>query len=152
MNEIEKGDLKPLVEVDTRTGCWNWNRAVGKSGYGVVRVGKRSAVSAHRVAWETANEKQIPVDMCVLHRCDNKRCVNPDHLVLGTPQDNTLDSLAKGRKRTGTRMANHKLEISDLKIIRTSHRSTNQLAAEFGVCWKTIDRVRRGLAYRNDAR
>lgn len=77
-------------------GCWEWTG--GKSGgYGTVRAGGRSA-KAHRVAWELTFG--APAEgLCVLHRCDNPGCVRPDHLFLGTLDDNNKDRAAKGRSR-----------------------------------------------------
>jgi HNH endonuclease len=78
-------------------GCWDWQRAVNSVGYGrIARNGTR--VYAHRAAYELAYGP-IPKDMCVLHSCDNRRCVRPDHLFLGTKRDNMLDMAAKGRWR-----------------------------------------------------
>jgi hypothetical protein len=85
--------------VDTSAGpdgCWLWTgyaRCAG--GYGGISVGRRTAL-AHRVAWELAHGS-LDKTMCVLHRCDNPRCVNVAHLFLGTRGDNNRDRAAKGR-------------------------------------------------------
>jgi hypothetical protein len=79
-------------------GCIEWTKARSTFGYGRITRGARGAGWAftHRVAWELANGP-IPDGMCVLHRCDNPPCCNPDHLFLGTLSDNTQDMIAKGR-------------------------------------------------------
>jgi hypothetical protein len=80
--------------------CWLWTGSRSAEGYGSIRVDGKMR-KAHRVAWELANGP-IPAGAgahgtCVLHRCDNPSCVNPDHLFLGTNADNARDRQAKGR-------------------------------------------------------
>ena len=79
----------------TKTDCIEWTKYRDKGGYGVLRSGGKTML-AHRVAWERANGP-IPEGMKVLHKCDNPPCVNPDHLSLGTQQDNIRDCFLKGR-------------------------------------------------------
>ena len=79
-------------------GCRIWLGALDSSGYGAVRRAGKT-VGAHRVAWEIISGA-IPAGLWVLHViCDNRRCVNPAHLCLGTPKTNTLDMNRKGRQR-----------------------------------------------------
>lgn len=84
--------------------CWEWTGTRNDYGYGMFSVGG-VARRAHRLAWERANAAEVPEGMCVLHRCDNPPCVNPDHLWLGTRGDNNRDCAAKGRavRRKGPR-------------------------------------------------
>jgi hypothetical protein len=85
--------------IQTPTGCWEWNGARTSAGYGEIsRGGKVRYV--HRLSWEI-HRSPIPKGQHVLHRCDNPPCWNPDHLFLGTNQDNTDDKIAKGRMRHG---------------------------------------------------
>ena len=83
-------------EIDEKTGCWNWKKSVSRNGYGVAfRNGKN--VGAHRLAAYTFLDLDSDPSRYVLHRCDNRLCVNPKHLFLGTQTDNMQDSINKGR-------------------------------------------------------
>jgi hypothetical protein len=96
MSARERFDAK--WRVNPVNGCWEWSAFIGRDGYGRIGRGPRGAgmERAHRFAWRLYRG-DIPADMCVMHVCDNRRCVNPDHLILGTRLDNERDKVAKGR-------------------------------------------------------
>lgn len=77
------------------SGCFEYMGAITSAGYGCVRRKKKS-LQAHRYVWELVNGT-IPDGLHMLHKCDNKKCVNPDHLFLGTHLDNMRDAISKGR-------------------------------------------------------
>lgn len=77
-------------------GCWEWTAGLNDSGYGMFPLWPRPAERAHRFSWHQ-HRGAIPDALCVLHRCDNRKCVNPDHLFLGTRGDNIRDCFGKGR-------------------------------------------------------
>lgn len=82
---------------EPNTGCYLWIKATDKNGYGVIkRSGERLMIKAHRLSWILSNG-EIPDNLCVLHKCDTPQCVNPEHLFLGTPADNNIDKMNKGR-------------------------------------------------------
>ena len=78
------------------SGCWLWQACVNNKGYGGFCLDGKWAM-AHRVSWETVNGK-IENSLCVLHKCDIPRCINPDHLFLGSRSDNMKDAVKKKRQ------------------------------------------------------
>lgn len=86
-------------KVDRKGSCWNWTASKLEGGYGQVVIDRKHYV-AHRLCWEMVYGS-IPKGYWVLHRCDNRACVRPSHLFLGTTQDNTLDRQLKWRTHRG---------------------------------------------------
>lgn len=117
---------------EPNSGCFLWLGYVEREGYGKVWHDGRMR-KAHRLAWELANGP-VSAGLFVCHRCDNRACVNPDHLFLGDHQDNVDDMMRKGRKRTGVSIG-RVLSDEDVSVIRLPLRSTTtqQLADRFGV-------------------
>lgn len=126
-------------------GCWEWQGGVAVHGYGRIHS-NGSQIRVHRYSYEL-NVGPIPDGLYVLHRCDNRRCVRPDHLFLGTHLDNLADMYAKGRQRyrplRGEDHNQAKLnEGAVLDIRRRYEGETNQsLAEEFGVSIDMIWRI-----------
>lgn len=93
------------AKVDKTTTCWVWKASKRNKGYGAFIYpssnGDIIQGRAHRFVWEIYNGT-IPIGLCVLHKCDNPACVNPEHLFLGTKKDNNKDMCQKGRHRSGT--------------------------------------------------
>ena len=96
------GDSGPLIDrllnkiiINQVTDCWEFQGGKNNIGYGMIRDGKKMRTT-HRVSYEEHYSK-IPQGMLVLHKCDNMVCCNPNHLWLGTHQDNTNDMISKGR-------------------------------------------------------
>jgi len=93
----DKQYLIDRMTINMETECWEWDLYKGKDGYG--RISKRNnTYQAHRLSWETFREK-IPKEKCILHHCDNPKCINPNHLYIGTHQDNMDDMVRRGRQK-----------------------------------------------------
>ena len=104
------------AKVDKSGDCWVWTAALLKTGYGCLRI-NRKTTRAHRVAYELS-VGPIPNGALLRHTCDNRRCVKPEHLLPGTFKDNNQDALDRGRHLCGERDPKAKLSNKDVKEIR----------------------------------
>jgi hypothetical protein len=137
-----------VAKDETPDGCWEWTGSRHGSGYGTLPFGSRmdgsrSMVLAHRASW-LVNVGAIADGLFVCHRCDNPPCVRPDHLFLGTPQQNTNDMRAKGRSALGERHPAAVLTEADVRSIRVRAAagvSRNMLAAEYGILPASIGQI-----------
>lgn len=154
--EMRKRDLEERFweKVDSSGGpdsCWTWQASVDGSGYGHIGYGRRLK-RAHRLAWELAHGP-IPGGMCVCHTCDNRACVNPAHLFLGTNADNVRDRVAKGRTAPhhGEHNPNARLRERDVHNIRSAYAAGGvrqaDLADQYGVRQVAISRIVRHVSW-----
>lgn len=149
--------IKRMAERDLATGCWNWTGAT-RGGYGRLIVGSRSdgsrrSVSAHRLAYE-AFVGPVPEGMEICHRCDNRKCTNPDHLFPGTRQDNVDDRESKGRGVyvRGEGVGTSKLsdaEVMSARRLRKQGWVYQQIADRLGVSKRTVMRAVKGETWRH---
>lgn len=131
-------------KVNKTKGCWTWIGCINPGGYGGFGFnGKREY--AHRVSYLFAYGK-IPHGLCVCHSCDNRKCVNPKHLWLGTVADNLADAYAKGRTIKGEDSKKSKLKTSDvlqIKALLNEGALQRVLAKEYDVSTDTIGKIYR---------
>lgn len=129
--------------------CWLWQGTLQNNGYGDFDFRLRNVryrCSAHRVSYMLTHNHQIPEGLCVLHRCDNKQCVNPNHLFLGTQLDNIRDMMKKGRHTfpKGEDSTSAKLTLCDVTIIKQRAKNGEKLcviAKDFPVDSSQISRI-----------
>ena len=136
---------------EPNSGCHLWtggydNRGWPFKDYGRIWV-KGRTIAAHRVAWEAVNGP-IPDGMCVCHKCDTPRCVNPEHLFLGTHKENTRDMINKGRnapireRHMGEKSHHAKLTEAQVLAIRRDSRVQQVIADEYGVSQTAISQIK----------
>lgn len=128
----------------TECGCWIWMGSLDPGGYGTIKTfGKNE--KTHRASWK-AFVGPIPDGLKVLHTCDIRCCINPDHLFIGTQADNVADMIAKGRGPNcrGERNANSKITAAQAKEIKNSSLGVVQLGELYGLRKSMVSNIKRG--------
>ena len=137
------------AKVEKSNGCWIWRGAIGSHGYGHMLIEKtpvHKADVAHRISWQL-HRGDIPNGLQVLHKCDNRRCVNPDHLFLGTQKENIADCIAKNRFK----YLRAKLTISQVLEIKRAiavGETCESISKKYGVIGKSIRNIKNGKTWR----
>lgn len=134
--------------VETDSGCWEFVGGRTGSNYGALWVDGKN-VSAHRLAYELTFGP-IEKGKVVCHRCDNPPCCNPDHLFIGSIQDNKDDEINKDRHVYGERVGNHKLTEDDVRAIRVlldENFTLQYIGNKFNVTRQAIHRIKYGLSW-----
>jgi hypothetical protein len=149
------------VQKSADGGCWVWQGHLHPNGYGTISLGgdRGKMVYVHRLAWELAYGP-IPADMYVCHHCDNRACVNPEHLFLGTATDNMRDMWAKGRARVPTFAKgedhwNARITAAQAREIYARHQAGEKaadLGREFGITPENVRMIARGKTWKDASR
>lgn len=126
--------------------CWEWTRGTGKSGYGNFHI-RKLTVSAHRASFAIQSGRST--FGWVLHKCDNRLCVNPAHLFEGNALVNNRDCNAKGRRNTLRGESHQDCKLTDSEIAEISQMKLGRgqygpLIQRFGVSYKTLWAISRG--------
>lgn len=143
------------------SGCWIWTgspKTGSKNGarYGKVtldRDGKRCVMNSHKFSFETFNGP-VPPRQVVRHTCHNQRCVNPEHLVLGTHRDNVRDAMERGTHRRGNSMKGSENPLSKIteqqaRDILLDERPVRVISAEYGVASRTIYDIKQRVSWKH---
>lgn len=141
------------------SGCWHWTGSLNKTGYGQFNLNGDRPILTHRASWLIYNG-EIPANpesayrtMYVLHRCDNPKCVNPEHLFLGSQQGNMDDKMEKGRHSYGNALGekhgNAKLTADLVREIRASSETESQLSKRLGIARSSIYAARRRQTWKH---
>lgn len=136
----------------TSDGCWEWLGNRFANGYGRVAL-KDTTVGAHRVAYETW-VGPIPEGHLIRHKCDNKPCINPEHLETGTHADNMADKVARGRQNTISGDAHYAAKLTAIDVIRIRREYSEgtvtqmELARRFNVTNKNISMIVLGKTWK----
>lgn len=146
IREIRPWPERLMGKVEKTENCWLWTGALDGRGYGKLQVGtmaKPKLANVARLSYELANGP-IPAGAHVLHHCDVRNCVRPDHLFLGNATTNMADKVAKNRQPRGEDIPSAKLTRRDVTHIRALHAEgvqQNKLAMAFGVNVTTIHSI-----------
>lgn len=137
-----------------QSGCWIWYRGTSNIGYGVFVLGGKQ-MAAHRAS-HLLFKGPIPEGMKVLHKCDVRNCVNPDHLFLGSQKDNVQDMIAKGRRHkngaSGTLNASAKLteaDVLEIRRLRSDGWLYKDIATLFGISTQNAHRIGTGQMWKH---
>lgn len=135
------------IRKEPETGCWIWIGDKSDNGYGRIHIDRFRRIGAHRASWELCRGP-IPDGLFVLHNCpggDNRACVNPDHLFLGTQADNVRDMKDKGRALIGVKNPQTKVTPEQVWAMRSLYPlfSGQTIAVMMGLSYSHVYRILR---------
>lgn len=141
------------VNIRGKNDCWNWIAGGRGEGYGALNINNK-IIDSHRVAWILING-EIPNNLYVLHRCNNRACCNPSHLYLGTQSDNMKDAYLAGINIIVTpRGENNHLsklkssEVSEIRNLLSLGKRCCEICKEFNVNKRTISDIKNGRTWK----
>lgn len=148
--------LKKIFEknVIKKDGCWDWSGTIHHGGYTQMKyTEKYLATGGHRISWIIHNG-EIPKGQWILHKCDNKKCTNPEHLFLGSARDNVIDKLNKGRANTPHGIGHIHAKLDDEKVreirkLLAMGVTMPRLSKDFDVSKSVIQAIKYGKTWKH---
>lgn len=147
INDAERA-LMFLRNVDNFSdpdACWHWTGAGKGNGYGHCTINRKN-VTAHKAAFQLF-KGEVPDGFDVCHTCDNRSCVNPGHLFLGTRAENMADAMAKGRTDGGNRKHLTEKQIQEVRRRIIRGEQSSQIAQALNIHHGTISKIKGGKCY-----
>lgn len=147
-SETMRERILGATTLDLVSGCWEWNRGRGRSGYGGFTLNRKSC-AAHRASYE-AFIGPIPSGMHICHKCDNRGCCNPEHLFIGTHRDNMNDAAIKGRTSQGSSRHNAIIDDSIARRVFdmiSQRRSYKEIMSALNVTRHIIYSIKKGFSW-----
>lgn len=133
---------------EPNSGCWLWLGGLNRQGYGQINMPGNKQQRAHRLSYKI-HKGEIPKGLDVRHTCDIRCCINPDHLIVGTKQQNAQDAIERNRYVRGEKRKDSKLTNSQAAAIKADTRSQRIIAAEYGIDPAIVCNIRRGKTWKH---
>jgi hypothetical protein len=143
----------------TDEGCWKWTGGRAPNGYGITYLGfehvagkrKSYSIGAHKFSW-ILQRGGVPKGLQLLHQCDRKHCVNPDHMKIGTSKENIQEAHARGLSKIGSALSFAKLTesiVAEARKLFAAGTTAKALAKRFGVAHAVMHAAIRGKTWRH---
>lgn len=144
LNLSDTKTRRPIQYQISDSGCWNCiSHSETRGGYlQLGRNGKKQRV--HRYVYKLFKRIDIPSEIQVCHTCDNRKCINPNHMFLGTAKDNVWDMIKKGRQPKGETNSRAKLTNEIAAAIRSDTRTLSEIAKDYNLSFGHVGAIRRG--------
>lgn len=138
-------------KVDTSGDCWKWLAQTTPNGYGQIKTkrydGKRGSLTAHRYSLYLKTKTWPEKNILACHTCDNRECVNPDHLFWGTSKENQIDCNIKGRRKLPYKNKEEAIEIKSRLASAPTRREAELIAQTYGIKKHTARAIRYGTQW-----
>lgn len=141
--------------IENENGCWVSNsKSCDRKGYPRICLKNRRMRFSHRIMYEQYNKESLPNYLKVCHKCDNPKCVNPEHLFSGTHSENMQDCLKKGRwsNRKGSNNFSHKLKEQDVSVIKLRLKNSEnirKISMDYGISYQTIYLIKKEKTWKH---